>query len=68
MEVPNDGGLLDACEDLKFLPGFNLEGFPNRDSTIYANEYGIESAETIFRGTIRYKVRFIPLMKTNILG
>jgi len=65
VEVPNDGGLLDACEDLKFLPGFNLEGFPNRDSTIYANEYGIESAETILRGTIRYK-GFVEAMRSLI--
>ncbi|XP_005100303.1 alpha-aminoadipic semialdehyde synthase, mitochondrial [Aplysia californica] len=55
VDVPSEGGLLDSVRDLNFLPGFNLEGFPNRDSTIYAKEYGIESAHTILRGTIRYK-------------
>ncbi|CAG5131011.1 unnamed protein product [Candidula unifasciata] len=55
VEIPGKGGLLDAVEDLTFLPGLNLEGFPNRDSTIYGKEYGIESARTILRGTIRYK-------------
>lgn len=43
-----------ATKTLDFLPGFNLEGFPNRDSTIYAKAYGIEDANTILRGTIRY--------------
>lgn len=27
--------------DLKFLPGFALEGFPNRDSTQYIDHYGL---------------------------
>ncbi|WAR25052.1 AASS-like protein [Mya arenaria] len=40
---------------LEFMPGFNLEGFPNRDSTIYTDEYGIRDAHTCIRGTIRYK-------------
>ncbi|XP_059138929.1 alpha-aminoadipic semialdehyde synthase, mitochondrial-like [Physella acuta] len=55
VEVLGNGGLLDAVENLTFMPGLNLEGFPNRDSTVYASEYGIESAHTILRGTIRYK-------------
>lgn len=49
------GGLLDATEPLDFLPGYNLEGYPNRDSTHYATEYDIKNAETVFRGTLRYK-------------
>ncbi|XP_056000894.1 alpha-aminoadipic semialdehyde synthase, mitochondrial-like isoform X3 [Ostrea edulis] len=55
INVPGNGGLLDAVQDLDFMPGFNIEGFPNRDSTIYVNEYNIESAKTVLRGTIRYK-------------
>ncbi|GFO42771.1 alpha-aminoadipic semialdehyde synthase, mitochondrial [Plakobranchus ocellatus] len=55
VEIPKDGALLDAVKDLNFMPGFNIEGFPNRDSTMYASEYGIQSAHTILRGTIRYK-------------
>lgn len=43
-----------ATKALNFLPGFNLEGFPNRDSTVYGKLYGIEDANTILRGTIRY--------------
>ena len=31
-------------------------GYPNRDSTIYSELYGINSAHTILRGTLRYKV------------
>ena len=41
---------------IDFMPGFNLEGLPNRDSTIYKEEYGLGHAHTIFRGTLRYKV------------
>ena len=33
-----------------------LSGYPNRDSTIYSELYGINSAHTILRGTLRYKV------------
>lgn len=55
VEITGNGGLLEATEPLTFMPGFNLEGFPNRDSTKYTTEYGIESAHTCLRGTIRYK-------------
>ncbi|XP_071082800.1 alpha-aminoadipic semialdehyde synthase, mitochondrial-like [Haliotis cracherodii] len=55
VEVSPGGGLLEAVEPLHFMPGFNLEGFPNRDSTAYINKYGIESANTVLRGTIRYQ-------------
>lgn len=56
VEISGNGGLLDATEELRFLPGFNLEGYPNRDSTHYAAAYNITSASTVLRGTIRYKV------------
>lgn len=55
VEIPGDGALLDAVEDLTFMPGFHIEGFPNRDSTIYTKDYNIENAQTCIRGTIRYK-------------
>ncbi|KAK2187791.1 hypothetical protein NP493_154g03016 [Ridgeia piscesae] len=54
VEVPGNGGLLESTRELDFLPGFHLEGYPNRDSTMYAEMYGIETAHTILRGTIRY--------------
>lgn len=47
---------MDATMPMDFFPGFNLEGFPNRDSTKYAEPYGIESAHTLIRGTLRFKV------------
>ena len=31
-----------------------LEGYPNRESLPYANRYGIPTARTVFRGTLRY--------------
>ena len=50
------GALLNSVRSLDFLPGFNLEGFPNRDSTAYSSVYGIDKVHTILRGTIRYTV------------
>uniref|UniRef100_A0A646QGR2 Alpha-aminoadipic semialdehyde synthase n=1 Tax=Hemiscolopendra marginata TaxID=943146 RepID=A0A646QGR2_9MYRI len=48
------GSLLDHVVPVNFLPGFNLEGFPNRDSTLYSKLYGIIQATTLFRGTLRF--------------
>ncbi len=44
---------------MNFLPGFSLEGYPNRDSTVYSDLYGINEATTIIRGTLRYKGRLV---------
>ncbi|XP_036086878.1 alpha-aminoadipic semialdehyde synthase, mitochondrial isoform X5 [Rousettus aegyptiacus] len=51
------GGMsfLDAVTPMDYYPGLNLEGYPNRDSTKYAEVYGIPSAHTLLRGTLRYK-------------
>nr|CAD7574550.1 unnamed protein product [Timema californicum] len=35
--IPGGGQLMKEAHKLKFLPGFDLEGFPNRDSTHYAS-------------------------------
>ncbi|KAK3526193.1 hypothetical protein QTP70_017749 [Hemibagrus guttatus] len=55
INISPGGSLMDAAVPMDFLPGFNLEGFPNRDSTKYAEPYGIESAHTLIRGTLRFK-------------
>lgn len=51
------GRILDPSNirELNFLPGFNLEGYYNRDSTQYVFAYGIPTAHTVIRGTLRYK-------------
>lgn len=49
---------MDNLQEIDFLPGFNLEGYPNRDSTVYSDLYNIQSAETVLRGSLRYKVLF----------
>ena len=49
---------MDNIHEIDFLPGFNLEGYPNRDSTVYSDAYNIQSAETVLRGSLRYKVLF----------
>lgn len=56
VEISGGGDLMSAPRDLKFLPGFSLEGFPNRDSTKYCDLYGLgDKLQTLIRGTIRYK-------------
>ncbi|PKK30003.1 aminoadipate-semialdehyde synthase, transcript variant X5 [Columba livia] len=55
VNIPAGGALLDSVTPMDFFPGLNLEGFPNRDSTKYAEPYGIQSAHTLLRGTLRYK-------------
>lgn len=55
VSIPAGGSLMDSTTPMDFLPGFNLEGFPNRDSTKYAEPYGIETAHTLIRGTLRFK-------------
>ncbi|XP_036356973.1 alpha-aminoadipic semialdehyde synthase, mitochondrial isoform X2 [Octopus sinensis] len=54
IEIESGGTLLDVVRKLDFLPGFNIEGFPNRDSTAYIDRYDIGDAQTCVRGTIRY--------------
>ncbi|NXS55103.1 AASS protein, partial [Brachypteracias leptosomus] len=55
INIPAGGALLDSVTPMDFFPGLNLEGFPNRDSTKYAEPYGIQTAHTLLRGTLRYE-------------
>lgn len=54
-KIPAGGCLMESAAEMDFFPGFNLEGYPNRDSTKYAEPYGIQSAHTLLRGTLRFK-------------
>ena len=57
IEIPGQGALLEeGSSSVSFLPGFNLEAFPNRDSIHYIDQYNIKTVNTILRGTLRYKV------------
>lgn len=56
VNVAGGGSFLDVVTPMDYFPGLNLEGYPNRDSTKYAEIYGIPSAHTLLRGTLRYKV------------
>lgn len=56
VEILGGGDLMSAPKDLTFLPGYAIQGFPNRDSMKYADLYGMGSnVSTLLRGTIRYK-------------
>lgn len=50
------GKVVDSLYPIDFMPGFNLIGYPNRDSTKYAEIYGLGSeCKTLLRGTLRYR-------------
>uniref|UniRef100_A0A914EBA5 Saccharopine dehydrogenase (NAD(+), L-glutamate-forming) n=1 Tax=Acrobeloides nanus TaxID=290746 RepID=A0A914EBA5_9BILA len=56
INIPGDGAVVDYLYPIEFMPGFNLIGYPNRDSTQYAKIYGIEGeSKTVLRGTLRYQ-------------
>lgn len=56
VEISGGGDLMSSPRDLDFLPGFALEGFPNRDSTQYRDLYGLgPQVHTLLRGTLRFK-------------
>uniref|UniRef100_A0AAV1VLI7 Saccharopine dehydrogenase (NAD(+), L-glutamate-forming) n=1 Tax=Peronospora matthiolae TaxID=2874970 RepID=A0AAV1VLI7_9STRA len=46
--------LLNSSERVNFLPAFNIEQIPNRDSLPYGDVYGISDAHSLYRGTLRY--------------
>ncbi|KAE8737345.1 hypothetical protein FOCC_FOCC017194 [Frankliniella occidentalis] len=69
VEVPAGGELMRCAHDLDFLPGFALEGYPNRDSMQYAQLYGIAGeANTVLRGTLRYRGFSDTVQSLQILG
>lgn len=69
VEIKGGGDLMSTTKELDFLPGFALEGFPNRDSMQYLQLYGLgHTVHTFVRGTIRYK-GFTECIKTmQLLG
>eukprot|EP00013_Stygamoeba_regulata_P013978 CAMPEP_0177670150 /NCGR_PEP_ID=MMETSP0447-20121125/23907_1 /TAXON_ID=0 /ORGANISM="Stygamoeba regulata, Strain BSH-02190019" /LENGTH=930 /DNA_ID=CAMNT_0019177237 /DNA_START=53 /DNA_END=2845 /DNA_ORIENTATION=- len=53
-KVCSESNALACTEPKKIFNALNLEGYPNRDSKVYAGLYGIEDAHTVVRGTLRY--------------
>jgi len=47
--------LFKTAEPVNIYPCFAMECLPNRDSTAYIQQYGLEEAHTVFRGTLRYQ-------------
>ncbi|XP_034232619.1 alpha-aminoadipic semialdehyde synthase, mitochondrial isoform X2 [Thrips palmi] len=69
VDIPAGGELMRTVHDLDFLPGFALEGFPNRDSLVYSQLYGIAGeASTVLRGTLRYRGFTDTMQGLQILG
>lgn len=55
VEIPS-GKVVDHLYPIEFMPGFNLIGYGNRDSTKYGEIYGLgPECKTLIRGTLRYK-------------
>jgi len=53
INIPGEA-LFDSFRPIKIEGIGDLEYYPNRDSIPYMETYGIQSAETMFRGTLRY--------------
>lgn len=53
-EIREGGELMLQSHKETSLPGFNLEGYPNRDSVPYTQRYGLQDVESFTRGTYRY--------------
>lgn len=53
--MTDPGKLFHYDRPMKVFPSLNLEGYPNRNSLVYESVYGIEGAQTILRGTLRFK-------------
>ena len=53
VHVPGEA-LLASSEQFDGFQSLNLEQLPNRDSLVYGDKYGIQSASTVYRGTLRY--------------
>ncbi|XP_055612755.1 alpha-aminoadipic semialdehyde synthase, mitochondrial isoform X1 [Uranotaenia lowii] len=68
VEIEGGGELMTAPRELEFLPGFALEGFPNRDSCKYQELYGLSNVHTLLRGTIRYKGFSESIRPMQLLG
>ncbi|XP_018397271.1 PREDICTED: alpha-aminoadipic semialdehyde synthase, mitochondrial [Cyphomyrmex costatus] len=68
VEIAGGGDLMSTVQDLDFLPGFALEGYPNRDSTIYRDYYGLQNANTVLRGTLRFKGFSDTILGLQLLG
>lgn len=54
-EIP-EGQILHHVKPTDFVAGYNLECYPNRDSTIYKDIYGLPHLHTMIRGSLRYRV------------
>jgi len=46
--------LLENVQKVTLSSGMELEGYPNRDSVSYRDIYGLDDADEVFRGTLRY--------------
>ncbi|XP_018369650.1 PREDICTED: alpha-aminoadipic semialdehyde synthase, mitochondrial [Trachymyrmex cornetzi] len=68
VEIAGGGDLMSTVQDLDFLPGFALEGYPNRDSTTYRDHYGLQNANTVLRGTLRFKGFSDTILGLQLLG
>ncbi len=47
--------LLDSAKPIDVTPDLLLEGYPNRDATLYHHLYGLKDASNLIRGTLRYQ-------------
>lgn len=53
--IPGEELLTTGTESKDFHPAFKLEGYPNRDSVAFKDDFGMKDAESFVRGTLRFE-------------
>jgi len=64
IDVPGNA-IFKRCQQVEIFPSIWLEGIPNRNSLTYGEAYGISDAQTVFRGTLRYR-GFCPFIEAAV--
>ncbi|AAS50887.1 ABR116Cp [Eremothecium gossypii ATCC 10895] len=54
-QVVKSEDLMASAEPYFIMPGYAFVCYPNRDSTVFRDLYGIPEAKTVIRGTLRYQ-------------
>jgi len=67
-ETVTGAQLMSTAKPYHIYPGYAFDAYPNRDSTPYRERYNIPEAETVIRGTLRYRGNPAFVQVLNELG
>jgi len=67
-ETVTGAQLMSTAKPYHIYPGYAFDAYPNRDSTPYRERYDIPEAQTVIRGTLRYRGNPAFVQTLNELG